>query len=84
MAWELWVVFGDCYLEKIKFWVSHMHLKHTDFGGKAFHEVPENQICLVSLQDLIQKGASFLSLLNMSVCHILEANKDSQRELSPH
>ena len=73
MAWELWVVLGVCYLEKIKWWVSHIHLKHADSGGNAIHKALENQTHLVSLQDLIQKGASFQPLLNTSVHHTLEA-----------
>lgn len=64
------------YLEKIKCCVSHIHLKYVDFGGNAFHKALENQIHLLSLQDFIQKGSSFQTLLNISVHHILEAKQD--------
>lgn len=50
-------------MEKIKCWVSHICLKHGDFGGNVFHEAPKNE-------------TSFQSLLNTSVHHILEAKQD--------
>lgn len=51
-------VLKACYLEKIKCWFSHVPLKHAASGGNMYHKALRNKTLLVSLQDLIQKGAS--------------------------